>query len=320
MHDPETSLDPADGNRGRKRRLQDPLPLEEAPRRDGRNSFNFNQQNQQQQTSNMVNESDSTVPAAPINPTYVPRSGYYFQHDDRTGPIPGRSNKRRDYERDGRKGPPTRPRYDDSRSRHDDRARDDYNGRKSDRHIEPSQASLRPKTSDDAWTHDKFLENQADDMERKRQPVERSKTSGKREFRETPPLRAENKDDAKDADGEKRSERRYAETVDKRSERGHLDMQRERDRYRERGPDFDRGRWMDSDPSRNRFNARRSFNRYNGDGDRIGGRYDPSRRNPGGPVVAADRWNHDKFEELNRSPMLKQEEDSIAQIEALLAT
>lgn len=314
-HDPEVPLDTIDNSRGRKRRLQDPLPLEEAPRRgDGRSSFHHHQQRQrQQQSSVLISENEAAAPAAPVNPTYVPRSGYYFQHDDRTGLPPGSSSKRRDFERDVRTE--SRP-----KARYDDRRRDDYRGRRNDGHFESSSC---PKGADDAWSHDKFLESQAEDLERKKQPATATRHSGKREFRETPPLKAENVVEGKISEGEKRSDKRSAENNEKRSEKGYPDMglaQRERDRYRERGPDSERGRWMDSSFSRGRFDTRRGINRYNGDGDRGGGRFDSGRRYSSGNVVTADRWNHDMFEELNRSPTVKQEEDHIAQIEALLAT
>ncbi|MCO5604564.1 hypothetical protein L7F22_058732 [Adiantum nelumboides] len=77
-HDPEASIDPTDNSRGRKRRLQDPLPLEEAPRRgDGRASFH--QQPPPHQPSVLASENDAAIPTVHVNPMYVPRSGYYFQ-------------------------------------------------------------------------------------------------------------------------------------------------------------------------------------------------------------------------------------------------
>ncbi|MCO5604565.1 hypothetical protein L7F22_058733 [Adiantum nelumboides] len=241
-------------------------------------------------------------------------------HDDRTGPPSGRSNKRRDFERDGRAEPRSKGRYDD-------RPKDDYRGRRNDsRHFESSQAGFRSKAADDAWSHDKFLESQAEDLERKRQPTvppERTRQSGKREFRETPPLKAEIVDEGKSNEADRRPEKRLSDNNDKRTERGFSDanlVQRDRNRNHERAPESERGRWMDSESSRGRFNPRRSFNRYNGDGDRGGGLFDSGRRNSGGHGTATDRWHHDMFEELSQTPTLKKEEDSVAQIEALLAT
>lgn len=130
-------------------------------------------------------------------------------------------------------------------------------------------------------------------------------------------------EEEKGSDPEKRSEKRYTDNGDKRSEKRYPDMnlaQRERERYRDRGSDLERGRWMDSDSQRGRFNPRRNYNsRYMGDGERAAGRFDLSRRNLGSNMVVTDKWSHDRFEELNRTPTPKQEEDSIAQIEALLA-
>ncbi|MCO5600821.1 hypothetical protein L7F22_054937 [Adiantum nelumboides] len=317
-HDPEASIDPTDNSRGRKRRLQDPLPLEETPRR-GDVRASFQRQQPPHQPSVLASENDAAIPTVHVNPMYVPRSGYYFQHDDRTGPPSGRSNKRRDFERDGRAEPRSKGRYDD-------RPRDDYRGRRNDRHFESSQASFRSKAADDAWSHDKFLESQAEDLERKRQPTvppERTRQSGKREFRETPPLKAEIVDEAKSTEADRRPEKRLSDNNDKGTERGFSDanlVQRDRNRNHERAPELERGRWMDSESSRGRFNPRRSFNRYNGDGDRGGGQCDNGRRNSGGHGTATDRWHHDMFEELSRTPTLKKEEDSVAQIEALLAT
>lgn len=209
-----------------------------------------------------------------------------------------------------------------AKARYDDRPRDvksDYHGRRNERHQESSQAVSHIK-ADDAWAHDKFLESQGEDLERKQQlaaPLERPR----RGFRETPPARTENVVEDKGVDPDRRLEKRYPESNDKRPEKRYPDInlaQRERERYRERGADLERGRWMDSDSQRGRFNPRRSSSRYMGDGDRAGGRFDLS-RNSGSNIAVADKWSHDRFEELNGNPTSKQEEDSIAQIEALLA-
>ncbi|KAK9116907.1 hypothetical protein Sjap_015854 [Stephania japonica] len=38
------------------------------------------------------------------------------------------------------------------------------------------------------------------------------------------------------------------------------------------------------------------------------------------PTVRAEKWKHDMFDEANRSPTPKNEDDQIAKIEALLAS
>lgn len=180
--------------------------------------------------------------------------------------------------------------------------------RRGSRHEASQQVPLQAKP-DDAWGHDKFLEMQAEGPERKRRqsPPERARQTGRRTFTEKPPIRSENREEAQkgDDDPEKRAERRYPDMNLAR---------RERERYHQRGEDLERGRWMDSD----RYQQRRGNGRYLGEGNR---RFDPSRRNNhnGVPAVTTDKWMHDRFEELNRSPSPKKEEDSIAQIEALLA-
>ena len=111
-------------------------------------------------------------------------------------------------------------------------------------------------------------------------------------------------------------EEQKGDNPEKRAEKKYPDMnlaRRERERYQQRGEDLERGRWMDSD----RYQQKRGNGRYLGDGNR---RFDSARRNSDSiATVTTDKWMHDRFEELNRSPTPKKEEDSIAQIEALLA-
>lgn len=192
------------------------------------------------------------------------------------------------------------------KSRNNDNQRDSSptQDRKSTRH-ESSQVSLQTKP-DDSWGHDKFLEIQAEDPERKRRqsPSERTRNTGRRTFTEKPPIRSENMEEQKGDNPEKRAEKKYPDMNLAR---------RERERYQQRGEDLERGRWMDSD----RYQQKRGNGRYLGDGNR---RFDSTRRNSDSiATVTTDKWMHDRFEELNRSPTPKKEEDSIAQIEALLA-
>ena len=59
---------PSENDRFRKRRLQDPLPLEENPR--GRAQGRHTEKKE---------PLDSNINSVPVNPTHVPRSSSYFQ-------------------------------------------------------------------------------------------------------------------------------------------------------------------------------------------------------------------------------------------------
>lgn len=312
IQDSEVSLIRSDSDRGRRRRLQDPLPLEETPH--GPDGPVFSQH------PSKVSERNPLEPGpniAPLNPTHVPRSGYYFQHDDRSGPPAGRIKRRRPFDRTGWNEPRVNPRYNE---RFRETSPGDQVHRREDRRQGASHASIQRKM-EDAWSHDKFLEAQAEELDSRKKistsekkPLEAGKVSDEilagadvgSEAKENPSLiKAGNSEEQKDG-------------PDKRPERRYPDMnlaRRERERYRERGEELDRGRWMDSDQWNARFQSRGG--RFGGR-ERPGGRSDMLQRNSSNNRVVADRWTHDGFEEINRSPSPKQE-DNIAQIEALLS-
>lgn len=104
-------------------------------------------------------------------------------------------------------------------------------------------------------------------------------------------------------ESEKREERRKPASASDRPEKP-LAGEREANQR-----DFRRGSFSSRDRYSGGGGSYRGRERFNG---RLG-----QRRQSGEPV---DKWKHDLFDEANRSPTPKNEEDQIAKVEALLAS
>lgn len=305
----EAPLHRSNSDSGRKRRLQDPLPLEETPH--GSDGRAISQRPFKVPEQEPVDTGASVVA---LNPTHVPRSGYYFQHDDRGAPFAGRNRKRRAFDGSGWNEHNVKDRPGD---RYRETSPLDQARRRDDRR----QASLQVVQSkaEDAWGHDKFLEAQAEELEERKKLSTNEKLApwgaGKHADKTVAGTELSHEMKAGDAEQQRTG-------PDKRSERRYPDMnlaRRERERYRERGEEL-RGRWMDTDQRSTRVQSRGGgYGRFVGGREWFGGRSDRSQRSSGNNQEAADRWTHDRFEEINHSPTSKQEEDHIAQIEALLS-
>ncbi|XP_023739015.1 heat shock 70 kDa protein [Lactuca sativa] len=84
-------------------------------------------------------------------------------------------------------------------------------------------------------------------------------------------------------------------------------------------------RWLsgERDPQRMKFQSRDRYGGggggggYRGRGDRLGG---GRQGQGGGGGGGAEKWKHDLYDEANKSPNSKNEEDQIAKVEALLAS
>ncbi|XAR52925.1 hypothetical protein NMG60_11021260 [Bertholletia excelsa] len=224
--------------------------------------------------------------------TEVPRSRSYFQHDERgnagqAGRTAGRgsaSGKERGW-------------WNDSKDQHSERAMSKTGTEQVDEKSKSQGGDNR------VWKHDGFYEIEVErQLPARRRPSFTEKklpadpqTEGKAEAETLKPTHPE-----RPLLGRERKEERGGHTL----------------RYSDR---------PDKPFSGNRDTTRGSFpsrERYDGGGgyyrgrERFGGRrgnYRPS----GGRV---EKWKHDLFEEANRSPTPKNEEDHIAKVEALLTS
>lgn len=168
----------------------------------------------------------------------------------------------------------------------------------------------KPRGDDKAWRHDGFYELETEAPPARKRPA----------FREKKP----------EAPAETAAAANGTEVVTlpaaRREERGHYSRGPENRPDNRPAPRPEERNLKRGDESFHRGEMHRGGyqprERFGGGGmkgrDRINGRYgDRSTQRPGGFQV--DKWKHDLFEEANRSPPPKNEEEQIAKIEALLA-
>ncbi|GMH17923.1 hypothetical protein Nepgr_019764 [Nepenthes gracilis] len=276
-----------DKDQKQRRRLQDALPLEAPPAPDSKaEAGDLGKESDRKANgySERTKHSDASA---------VPQSRSYFQkHDER-------SNAGQDSRTSGHRETSERGWWRDSK--HDQRAipktaTSDVRRR--------DEKFLNQGDDSRVWRHDKFFETQVNPPPpaKKRPPFREEKLPVEAESTEKaateptkplPPLD------------------RPAAIREKRVERG---GQSQRDRsYVGDGSLPNRGRAEKASfPSRDR---------YSGGGGRYGGRDRYSGRqgyHSGGSHV--EKWKHDMFDEANRSPTPKKEEDPTAKLEALLAS
>lgn len=287
----------------RRRRLQDPLPLEvplhetEALRK-GSDSKSYNSS----------------------KPTNVPHAGSYFQHDERNAVSSSRNVRRRPYPDHGSWS-------DSSKSRTTDRYGDradyaDVRGREN-----RAQVLAKEEGSDKVWRHDGFFELEANEPQERRRPA----------FRETKVVSQDGDSGSKTAIAiDKRDGYNKVADSIKREGRGdanerHHEIETWSERVSEggwrgrenvpRNEDVERGRWLERDPHNDRFQYRGRFSSSLRGRERPGRQFDGSESNQlRSRTFSAEKWKHDLFDQANRSPTPKTEEDQIAKIEALLAT
>ncbi|KAK6916328.1 hypothetical protein RJ641_019189 [Dillenia turbinata] len=292
------SFDNGDSKDGEKqrRRLQDALPLEEpSAALDSKTETGVGNK---ESVKRSYGFQDGTKPSS--DPTEVPRSRSYFQHDERgTAGQVGRSIGRR---------PASvlvsceeRGWWHDSKDKHGDRAankteskgiqqRDDHNNRGGDNR---------------AWRHDGYFELEADPAlpVRKRPAFREKKLPADPVFSEkaaaTEPIKTSQPDQP-------------ISVSERKEERGHSPRRFDRSYvgYRAR---YNRGESYNGGfSSRYRYGA--------GSNNRGGDKFDSRQghRSSGGGHV--EKWKHDLFDEANQSPKAKNEEEQIAKVEALLAS
>ncbi|KAK1268320.1 hypothetical protein QJS04_geneDACA006271 [Acorus gramineus] len=273
-----------------RRRLQDPTPLEEVP-----SSAKIEPGTRTDPMTERKNEDpppdgpalDGVVQDTRLDPAQVPRSRSYFQHDERGG-----------YEHGGRSFTRRAPA---------DKVRDHASENDQPNAKERTQTHENDSST---WRHDGFYE-----LESKPPP------SKKRSFREDK-LPTESKPSVAVSEPEAakltRNERPayYNNTRDeRRADERRAHHQHMVDRY-ETPAEVRDGR----SPRIAGFTPRERFGRGGGfrGSERFSRRYgERSQFRSSGFQV--DKWKHDLYDEANRSPTSKNEEDQIAKVEALLS-
>lgn len=286
---PETERVTIDSNLDQKnrRRLQDALPLETPS---GPDSAKVESGGVSKETEQKPNEHGEGSKHS-SKPTEVPWSRSFFQHDERgnAGQV-GRSFGRRSA---------TERRFRDSK---DDRGERTENKAAT---YDSRQRDEKPRGKGDdksVWGHDGFLK-----MEAEPPPPARKRPA----FREKKiPVETDNPDKA---------------TVEPaRSNHSHHPLSiSERREERDRNPrHVDRPERPAAGNREVKKSDLASRERFGGDG---GGNYrgrerfsDRQSYRPSG--TRGEKWKHDLFDDTNRSPTKKNEEDQIAKIEALLAS
>ncbi|XP_008787186.1 uncharacterized protein LOC103705303 [Phoenix dactylifera] len=282
----------ADQDQKQRRRLQDVLPLEAPPAIETK----LQPDNVKKGSDRKFDEiSDGTKHSS--DPAEVPRSRSYFQHDERGSAGQGGRSYRKSNDHGWRSDP-----KEQSGDRVKDKA-EPYDLQKKD------ERTRARAIENNEWKHDGFFELEAEKPPARKRPA----------FREQK-MPAESESAAAEAALESRLPRRDQPVSgsSRREERGGnysrgLDkperpFNRDDERNDRRG-DVHRAGYQ----SRDRFGGRGMRGR-----ERFSGRYgEGSTYRQGGFQV--EKWKHDLFDEANRSPTPKNEEEQIAKVEALLA-
>ncbi|XP_022725770.1 hepatoma-derived growth factor-related protein 2-like [Durio zibethinus] len=291
--------DRADQGERQRRRLQDALPLETSSAHDSSkiDSGTVNKESDRKNNGHHQGTKNSS------DPTEVPRSRSYFQHDERGNAAQaGRSfGRRAAAERGGR----------DAKDQHDERETKTYERRQRDE---------KPQTKGDGngdWRHDRYFEMEADPLPQPPPTRKRPAFSEKKIPAATQSTDNTTKEPEKASHSGHHvigSERRHVIGSERRVDRDrnpqHLDRQ-------------DRLTAGDQVPNRREaprggFSSRERPGVGGGDfrrRDRFSGRQG---YRSGGTRV--EKWKHDLFDEANKSPPRKNEEDQIAKVESLLAS
>ncbi|OUZ99559.1 Btz domain [Macleaya cordata] len=290
------SVDHADQDQKHRRRLQDALPLEaplEPESKVGPDAANRE-----------LNKSiDGTVDGnkRSSDPSDVPRSRTYFQHDERDSAGQGGSVGRRAPSDHGLGSNPK------------DRSIDRNAGDRTAVHNLPQRGDRTQARGDEkVWRHDGFFELESD------APTPARKRPAFREKKEPESGNAAGITETTESGRPSRHER-PAFGNSRREERG--DRPRDLDRP-ERPFIRDRALPHRGETHRLGFPPRDRFGGGSGGSsgrDRFNGRHGERNEYHRPNSNRAEKWTHDLFDEANRSPTPKNEEDQIAKVEALLA-
>lgn len=280
-----------DEGRSRKHRLQDALPLEGSKASDSK---------QEVKDSSYTLASKTNLPSERTNhsnPTAVPRRSYH-QHDDRR-------TAARDGRRSGRSSTSERGWWKDSR----DEDRTAHRSAPSDPKVREEKSQAQGGDNH-VWRHDRFLEAEAN---------AHPPTKKRRPFREEKlPLESEDVDNAVHEPSKVALPASSTVGAGRWEQRGRDRRPLERnehDRAYAREKSFsNRGRVEKTGfPSRDRYNGFDNDGKFKGR-ENFGGRQ-------GNHLSGArvEKWKHDLYDEANRSPTPKNEEDPVAKVEALLS-
>ncbi|XWS54681.1 hypothetical protein CRYUN_Cryun10bG0110500 [Craigia yunnanensis] len=284
------------------RRLQDTLPLEAPSVPDSSNTESGTANKESDRKNNGHHEGTNSKHSS--DPTEVPRSRSYFQHDERGHAVQaGRSF--------GRRAATERGWWRDAKDQHKERETKTYGTRQRDE---------KPQTKGDDngdWHHDRFFEMEADLLPPPPPPPPPPSLPSKKR-----PTFSEKRIPATT-----QSTDNTTKEPQKASHSGYHVLGSERRVDRDRNPrHLDRqDRLTAGDQVPNRREAPRggflSHERHGGGGGNFRGRDRFSVRQgylSGGTRV--EKWKHDLFEEANKSPPRKNEEDQIAKVESLLGS
>ncbi|GMJ00587.1 hypothetical protein like AT3G19650 [Hibiscus trionum] len=286
--------DRPDHDEKQRRRLQDAVPLEAAPTAPDSSKI---ESAIGSKDSDRKNNGHHEGTKHSSDPSDVPRSRSYFQHDERgSAAQAGRSY--------GRRAASERGWWRDAKDHHNERETKTFETRQRD---EKPQAKGDGK---DDWRHDRFFEMEADP------PPQPPPTRKRPAFSEKKIPAATQSTDHAEKESEKSTHSgHHALGSERRAERDHNPRHSDRqDRLTARDQPVSR-----REVPRGGFV---SHERYGGGGgsnfrgrDRFSGRQG---FRSGGHRV--EKWKHDLFDEANKSPPRKNEEDQIAKVESLLAS
>ncbi|XVF44985.1 hypothetical protein PTKIN_Ptkin02bG0169000 [Pterospermum kingtungense] len=276
-----SNTDVGDKDEKQRRRLQDALPLEapSAPDSSKIEGGNVVTNKESDRKNNGHREGSKHY----SDPTDIPRSRSYFQHDERGNAAQaGRSF--------GRTAAAERGWWRDAKDQHNERETKTYETRPRDE---------KPQAKGDGngnWRHDRYFKMEADP-----QP---------------PPTRKRPAFSEKKIPAATQSTENATKEQEKGSHSGHHALGSERRVERDRNPrHLDRhDRLTAGDQVPRRRDAPRGGGDFRGR-DRFGGRQG---YHSGGTRV--EKWKHDLFDEANKSPPRKNEDDQIAKVESLLAS
>ncbi|KAL1831674.1 hypothetical protein ACET3Z_001325 [Daucus carota] len=285
-----------DHDRKHPRRLQDAVPLDAPLAPDAKEEGEVVGKDADKKT-----DANRDVKRHPTNRDDAQQSKSYFQHDERgSARHVGRSHSRKDdsergWFRDSK----------DQRSGRTDRTAVDNN-------LQKDEKSHARGDDSRAWRHDRFFERESE---------------GKPPAKKRPAFTEQ-----KVPVESKSAEKKVSETL-KKSQTDYLNPGGER--REDRGQEFRRTNRSEKPPVWNGNSNRSSGDTYRSNqqrgyfstrerfagGDTYRGRENFNRRPgnyPGGARV--EKWKHDLYDETNKSPTSKNEEEQIAKVEALLSS
>ncbi|XP_050209759.1 uncharacterized protein LOC126660341 [Mercurialis annua] len=220
-----------------------------------------------------------------LGPTDVPRSQSYFQHDERGNAAQvGRSFGRR---------ATTEHRWRDIKHEQNERAIN----KSFSRDLQQRDGRLQAKEDNNSvWRHDAYFKMEAEPTPVRKRPAftekKVSENADKAAIESVRPSHSNRPPAGSERRDERNRDTRYSDRLERPAFGDRREAQRGglRERYNSIGGNYS---------ERERFNGRQGYG--------IGG-------------TRAEKWKHDMFDESNKSPTTKNEEDQIAKVEALLAS